>query len=516
MSFVSSLDKDRLFLQSGNVRYILSLDQGTTSSRAILYDHDANVVAVGQREFQQIFPRSGWVEHDADEIWASQWNSIEQAFKAADCAWEDVSTIGITNQRETVVFWDKETSKPLANAIVWQDRRGAEICGKLKKEGREAFVRERTGLLLDPYFSGSKIKWLMSQNDEARKLADAGRLAIGTIDAWLVWKLSGGNAFVTDVSNASRTLLLDIHSVAWDDDLLALFDAPRSALPEVVDSSGNLAMTDMSITEKPIPICGIAGDQQAALFGQQCFSKGDVKSTYGTGCFILMNQGSEVILSSNRLLTTIAWRMNGEIAYALEGSVFIGGAVTQWLRDQLEFFAESEEIEALAKEVEDSGDVVLVPAFAGLGAPHWDPYARGALFGLTRGSSKAHIARAALDAVAFQVVEVVEAMENDSGHKLESLNVDGGACANGLLMQRQADLLNCEVRRPKNRETTALGAALLAGLGIGIWKEMSDLNELFELDAAFQPKAREEEVHKARKRWDKAVDRCRNWIEDEE
>ena len=494
--------------------FILSLDQGTTSSRAILYDHNAQVVAIGQKEFRQIFPKSGWVEHDAEEIWKSQWESIEEALEMADAAWSDVSTIGITNQRETVVLWNRETGKPVANAIVWQDRRGAGICGQLKEQGKEASVSEKTGLLLDPYFSGSKIKWLLAENAEARRLAGEGRLAIGTIDTWLVWKLSGGRSFITDVSNASRTLLLNIHTVDWDEELLELFDVPRSALPEVVDSSGKLAETDPSVTKKSIPICGIAGDQQAALFGQRCFAKGDVKCTYGTGCFILMNQGAEAVASRHRLLTTIAWRLNGKLDYALEGSVFIGGAVTQWLRDQLEFFAYSSEIESLAKQAEDSGGIVLVPAFTGLGAPHWDPYARGAIFGLARGTSKAHIARAALDSIAFQVAEVVEAMEKDSGQKLEQLKVDGGACVNDLLMKRQADLLRCVVQRPKNRETTALGAALLAGLGAGIWKNRNELNELLELEAEFSPDADDAAVQKDRMLWDRAIERCRGWIEE--
>jgi len=492
------------------VSYILSLDQGTTSSRAILFDKESKIVGVGQHEFKQIFPQPGWVEHDALAIWETQLKSVEDALASASASWSDIAAIGITNQRETIVLWDKRSGKPVANAIVWQDRRTADDCDQLKREDRESWIQKKTGLLLDPYFSATKIKWLMEKHPEAIELAKAGQLAIGTIDTWLIWNLSGGKAHITDVSNASRTLLMNLETLDWDQELLDLFQVPRSALPDIVDSSGSLAESSSSVTVQSIPISGIAGDQQAALFGQVCFSPGMVKNTYGTGCFLLMNVGTEPVYSANKLLSTVAWRIGGVTEYALEGSVFIGGALMQWLRDELKIIDSAAEVESLAAAVEDSGGVTIIPAFSGLGAPYWDPHARGAIMGLTRGSSRAHIARAALEGIAFQVADVASVMEEDSGRKLETLQADGGASANGILMQTQADLLGVPVRCARIAETTALGAAYLAGLAVGFWGSKEELEEGWSESRRFEPASNSEDRKSKMQGWRKNVARVRD------
>jgi glycerol kinase len=492
------------------VSYILSLDQGTTSSRAILFDKESKIVGVGQHEFKQIFPQPGWVEHDALAIWETQLKSVEDALASASASWSDIAAIGITNQRETIVLWDKRSGKPVANAIVWQDRRTADDCDQLKREDRESWIQKKTGLLLDPYFSATKIKWLMEKHPEAIELAKAGQLAIGTIDTWLIWNLSGGKAHITDVSNASRTLLMNLETLDWDQELLDLFQVPRSALPDIVDSSGSLAESSSSVTVQSIPISGIAGDQQAALFGQVCFSPGMVKNTYGTGCFLLMNVGTEPVYSANKLLSTVAWRIGGVTEYALEGSVFIGGALIQWLRDELKIIDSAAEVESLAAAVEDSGGVTIIPAFSGLGAPYWDPHARGAIMGLTRGSSRAHIARAALEGIAFQVADVASVMEEDSGRKLETLQADGGASANGILMQTQADLLGVPVRCARIAETTALGAAYLAGLAVGFWGSKEELEEGWSESRRFEPASNSEDRKSKMQGWRKNVARVRD------
>jgi len=492
------------------VSFILSLDQGTTSSRAILFDKESKIVGVGQHEFEQIFPKPGWVEHDASAIWETQLKSVEDALNAASASWKDIAAIGITNQRETVVLWNKETGKPVANAIVWQDRRTADYCDQLKKEGRESWIQKKTGLLLDPYFSATKIRWLLNENPEAVELANADKLAIGTIETWLIWNLSGGSAHITDVSNASRTLLMNLETLEWDNELLDLFQIPRSALPDIVDSSGSLADSSPSVTERSIPISGIAGDQQAALFGQVCFEPGMVKNTYGTGCFLLMNVGTKPVYSENKLLSTVAWRIEGVTEYALEGSVFIGGALIQWLRDGLQIIDSAAEVESLAAKVEDSGGVTIIPAFSGLGAPYWDPYARGAILGLTRGSSRAHIARAALEGIAFQVADVASAMEEDSGRKLETLQADGGASANKILMQTQADLLGVPVRCSQIAETTALGAAYLAGLAVGFWKSKSELAAGWSESRRFEPSSSSEDRKAKMRGWRRNVARVQD------
>ncbi len=489
--------------------YILSLDQGTTSSRAILFDKESKIVGVGQHEFKQIFPQPGWVEHDALVIWETQLKSAEDALASASASWSDVAAIGIANQRETIVLWDKRSGKPVANAIVWQDRRTAEYCDQLKQDDRESWIQKKTGLLLDPYFSATKIKWLMEENPEAIELAKAAQLAIGTIDTWLIWNLSGGKAHITDVSNASRTLLMNLETLDWDQELLDLFQVPRSALADIVDSSGSLAESSSCVTTQPIPITGIAGDQQAALFGQVCFSSGMVKNTYGTGCFLLMNVGTEPVYSANKLLATVAWRIGGVTEYALEGSVFIGGALIQWLRDELRIIDSALEVESLAAEVKDSGGVTIIPAFSGLGAPYWDPHARGAIMGLTRGSSRAHIARAALEGIAFQVADVASAMEEDSGRKLETLQADGGASANGILMQTQADLLGVPVRCARIAETTALGAAYLAGLAVSYWGSKKELEEGWSESRRFEPASNSEDRKSKMLGWRKNVARVR-------
>ena len=491
--------------------FILALDQGTTSSRAIVFDHHGLIRAVAQREFEQIFPRPGWVEHDAEEIWATQLAVAREAIEEAGLSADDVAAIGITNQRETTVVWDRETGWPIHHAIVWQDRRTSDFCGALKAEGHEALFRERTGLVLDPYFSGTKVRWLLDHVEGARAKAAAGELAFGTIDAWLVWNLTGGRVHVTDPSNASRTLLFNIHTGDWDDDLLGILDVPRSLLPDVRPSSEVYGETAEGLFDAAIPIAGIAGDQQAALFGQLCTKPGMVKNTYGTGCFMLMNTGTEAVPSKNNLLTTVAWAREGRTEYALEGSIFIAGAVVQWLRDGLGLIDSASEVEALAASVPDNGGVYLVPAFAGLGAPHWDPYARGAILGLTRGTTAAHLARAALEGIAFQVADVLEAMEADAGIRLAELRVDGGASKNDLLLQFQADLLRVPVVRPKVLETTALGAAYLAGLAVGFWDGLDDLAEQWVEDRRFLPAMPEAEVRRLREGWKKALERAKGW-----
>jgi len=466
------------------MKHILALDQGTTSSRAILFDHAGSIVAVAQKEFPQIFPKPGWVEHDPRDIWSSQAGVAAEALTRAGIGADDIAAIGITNQRETALVWDRATGEPIMNAIVWQDRRTAPICDRLRARKMDRVIRRKTGLVIDAYFSATKVQWMLQNVKGAKAKAKAGELAFGTVDSWLVWNLTGGRVHVTDVSNASRTMLFDIAKGQWDDELLEIFGVPHSMLPEVRSSSEVYGET--SLLGKPVPIAGIAGDQQAALFGQACLKPGMVKNTYGTGCFMLMNTGTKRIASKHNLLTTIAWRIGDRTEYALEGSIFIAGAVVQWLRDGLEFIRSAPEIEALAAVVEDTGGVYLVPAFAGLGAPHWDPHARGTIVGLTRGTTKAHVARAALEGIALQVMDVLKAMEADAGIKLKELRVDGGASANDLLMQLQADLLNVPVVRPKVLETTALGAAYLAGLAVGFWKNEAEIAKQWQTDRRFK------------------------------
>jgi glycerol kinase len=489
--------------------FIIALDQGTTSSRAIVFDHDGNVVSSAQREFRQIFPKPGWVEHDAVEIWACQSGVLAEVLAKAGTGAADIAAIGITNQRETTVIWERATGHPIAPAIVWQDRRTAPLCDQLREAGHAALFARKTGLVLDAYFSGTKVKWLLDNVPGARAMAERGELAFGTIDTWLVWNLTGGRAHCTDPSNASRTLLFDIHAGAWDDQLLALLDVPRSLLPTIVPSSSICGHA--TIDGVDIPIAGIAGDQQAALFGQACLSAGLAKNTYGTGCFMLLNTGSQAVMSRNNLLTTVAWQRHGVTDYALEGSVFMSGAVVQWLRDGLKIIRTSAEVEALASSVDDNGGVYLVPAFAGLGAPHWDAYARGAIFGLTRGATGGHIARAALESIAFQSADVLSAMEKDAGMKLRELRVDGGAAANDLLMQFQADILGVPVVRPKVLETTALGAAYLAGLAVGYWGSDADIVSNWQIDRRFEPSMPGDRVAQLRTGWDKAVARSKAW-----
>jgi glycerol kinase len=493
------------------MKYILSLDQGTTSSRAILFDHAGSIVAVAQKEFPQIFPKPGWVEHDPRDIWSSQAGVAAEVLTKASVGAADVAGIGITNQRETTLVWDRFTGKPIHNAIVWQDRRTAGVCDRLRARKLDKMIRRKTGLVIDAYFSATKVQWILQNVKGGRERAKAGDLAFGTVDSWLIWNLTGGKVHVTDASNASRTMLYDISKGDWDDELLKLFGVPRSMLPEVRSSSEVYGMTNLLGT--PIPIAGIAGDQQAALFGQACTKPGMAKNTYGTGCFMLMNTGTKRIASKNNLLTTVAWRIGDRTEYALEGSIFIAGAVVQWLRDGLEFFRSAAEIEALAARVSDTGGVYLVPAFAGLGAPHWDQYARGTIVGLTRGSTKAHIARAALEGIVLQVMDVLKAMEADAGIKLKELRVDGGASANDLLMQLQADLLNVPVVRPKVAETTALGAAYLAGLAVGFWKNQADIARQWQVDKRFKPAMKTAARSKITKGWERALSRAKAWEE---
>lgn len=491
------------------MKYILALDQGTTSSRAIVFDHAGSIKAVAQKEFRQIFPKPGWVEHDANEIWSTQAGVAAEALTQAGISAGDVAAIGITNQRETTIVWDRTTGKPICNAIVWQDRRTAAMCDRLKARGLEKLIRRKTGLVLDAYFSATKLQWILQNVPGARAKAKAGQLAFGTVDSWLVWNLTKGKTHLTDVTNASRTMLFNIKTGDWDDELLKIFGVPRSMLPEVRSSSE--VYGEAQIFSQPIPIAGIAGDQHAALFGQVCNRPGMVKNTYGTGCFMLMNTGAKPIASKNNLLTTIAWRIGNRTEYALEGSIFIAGAVVQWLRDGLGIIKTSREVEALAATVEDTGGVYLVPAFAGLGAPHWDQYARGIIAGLTRGTISAHIARAALEGIAFQVMDVLEAMERDAKIRLKELRVDGGACSNNLLMQFQSDLLGVPVVRPKVSETTALGAAYLAGLAVGYWRDQSEIAAQWQMDRRFKPSMKPAVRKKHCEGWEKALARAKKW-----
>lgn len=496
-------------------KYILSIDQGTTSSRAIVFNHEGEIVSVAQKEFTQYYPKPGWVEHDPEEIWATTSGVIDDALGKANIRREQIAAIGITNQRETTVVWDAETGKPIHNAIVWQDRRTAGICDSLKKKGLEETIRNKTGLVVDAYFSGTKIKWMLDNVEGARERAEKGELRFGTIDTWLIWKLTNGNVHVTDYSNASRTLIYNIFELHWDEELLTELGIPRSMLPEVKQSSEVYGKTDADVFGAEIPIAGIAGDQQAATFGQVCYEKGMAKNTYGTGCFMLMNTGEEAVKSEHGLLTTIAWGLDGRVEYALEGSIFITGAAVQWLRDELKIIDSAPDSEYFAKKVEDTGGVYVVPAFAGLGAPYWDMYARGTIVGLTRGSSKEHIIRATLESIAYQTRDVLESMEADSGIELKTLRVDGGAVQNNFLMQFQSDILGVEVERPVINETTALGAAYLAGLAVGYWDSQEELVKKWNRDALFQPQMDEESKEKLYAGWKRAVERAQGWEEKE-
>ena len=494
------------------MRYILALDQGTTSSRAILFDHDGAIAAIAQKEFQQIFPQPGWVEHDAQEIWATQSAVAVEALGRAHAGPADVAAIGITNQRETTIVWDRETGRPVYNAIVWQDRRTAGFCDTLKADGHGALITSKTGLIVDAYFSGSKIAWILDNVTGARQRAEQGKLAFGTVDSWLVWNLTGGKVHLTDVSNASRTMLYNIHTLSWDDELLRIINVPRSVLPEVRSSSEVYGRVSADLGLADLPIAGIAGDQQAALFGQMCVSPGLTKNTYGTGCFLLQNTGTTPVSSKNQLVTTVAWTVNGRTEYALEGSVFIGGAVVQWLRDGVGLIQRSPDVERLAASVEDNGGVYLVPAFAGLGAPHWDPYARGLMIGITRGTTAGHIARAAVESIAYQVADLLDAVQKDSAIPLAELRVDGGAATNDLLMQFQADLLGVPVVRPAVTETTALGAAYLAGLAVQFWASPEEISKQWRVERRFEPQLPATRVDALRGRWREAVSRSGNWI----
>ena len=470
-----------------NKKYILSIDAGTTSSRAILFNKNAELIGIAQYEFTQFFPKEGWVEHDALEIWNTQLKAIKNVIKNSNVRPDEIDSIGITNQRETTVIWNKDNGQPVYNAIVWQDRRTASYCDKLKEDNKSELIQNKTGLVIDAYFSGTKIKWILDSKTEIRKLADNGQLIFGTIDTWLIWNLTKGKYHITDPSNASRTLLYNIKDDKWDDELLEIFDVPKNILPEVVDSSAISAYLDDEIMGTKIPITGIAGDQQAALFGQLCINPGDIKNTYGTGCFCVMNTGKSSVKSKNKMLSTIAWRINGELTYALEGSVFVAGALIQWLRDKLGIINEAPEVENLANTVDDNGGITFVPALSGLAAPYWDPYAQGTIFGITRGTENGHIARAALESIALRTRDIIIEMQKDAEIKFTNLKVDGGASNNNLLMQIQSDLLQTNVVRPKTTETTALGVAFLAGLATGFWKNISDLNDLWIEDKSFNP-----------------------------
>lgn len=494
-------------------KYILALDQGTTSSRAILFDINASVIAVSQKEFTQIYPKPGYVEHDANEIWKTQLEVARDVINKAKISLDEVDSIGITNQRETTVIWDKKTGKPVYNAIVWQCRRTADICEELIKKNLKDYIKETTGLVIDAYFSGTKIKWILDNVEGTRKKAEAGELLFGTIDTWIIWNLTKGKLHITDYSNASRTMLYNIKELKWDESLLKELSIPASMLPEVKQSSEIYGSTDESIFGKEILIAGIAGDQQAALFGQVCFQEGMVKNTYGTGCFMLMNTGEKPVNSKNGLISTIAWGIDNKVEYALEGSIFMGGAIVQWLRDELKIINESADSEYFAKKVNDTSGVYLIPAFAGLGAPHWDMYARGTLIGLTRATNINHIIRAALEAIAYQTKDVINAMISDSEMNLTALKVDGGATANDFLMQFQADILGVEVDRPETTETTALGAACLAGLATGFWKSKGEIAQKWSLNKKFKPQITQEQREKLYSGWQKAIERAKNWQE---
>ncbi len=494
-------------------KFILALDQGTTSSRSLIFDHNGNIKGAAQKEFTQIFPQPGWVEHDAEEIWSTQFGTMAEVVAKAGISMDQIAAIGITNQRETTVLWDRSTGKPIYNAIVWQDRRTAAYCDKLKSQGHASMIQQKTGLIIDAYFSATKLKWILDHVEGAREKAEKNELAFGTIDSWLTWKLTGGKVHVTDASNASRTMLMNIHTGEWDEELLALFNIPKSVLPEIKSSSEVYGHTSNIVPGSQIPISGIAGDQQAALFGQMCTQPGMVKNTYGTGCFMLMNTGEKAFVSKNNLLTTIAWKINGKTEYALEGSVFIAGAVVQWLRDGLKIISSSKEVEDLAAKVNDSEGVYFVPAFVGLGAPYWNQHARGTIFGLTRGTTDAHIARAAIDSIAYQTLDVLKAMEADAGISIAELRVDGGATINNQLMQFQSDLLNTKVVRPMITETTALGAAYLAGLAIGFWKNIDEIQEQWQEEKLFFPTMDQEQRDQLTQGWKRAVKASIAWAE---
>ena len=485
-------------------QYVLALDQGTTSSRAIIFDREGKLVALAQKEFKQYYPQSGWVEHDAKEIWSSQLSVATEVVAQAGLKASSIAAIGITNQRETTIIWDRATGQPIHPAIVWQDRRTAAYCDDLKKKGHDEQIKQKTGLRIDAYFSASKINWLLAHVPGARERAERGELAFGTVDSWLVWNLTGGEKHITDVTNASRTMLFNIHTLSWDDELLTLFDVPKSLLPQVKSCSEVFGTTAAQILAARIPIAGIAGDQHAALFGQLCTQPGMVKNTYGTGCFLLMNIGNKPVFSTNNLVTTIAWQLGDQVSYALEGSIFIGGAIVQWLRDGLGIIRHSADVEKLAATVPDTDGVYLVPAFAGLGAPHWDPYARGTIVGLTRGSTSAHIARAALEGIAFQTLDILRAMEADAGTTITELRVDGGATANNLLLQFQSDILKTKVVRPQLTETTAIGAAYLAGLAIGLWQNIDEIQSQWQIDRTFEPDS-DYDADTATSNWHRAV-----------
>lgn len=499
---------------SDPTQYILALDQGTTSSRAIIFNKKGQQVAVAQKDFEQHFPKAGWVEHDPVEIWTSQASVATEAITKSNITAAQIAGIGITNQRETTILWDRKTGKPVYNAIVWQDRRTSAYCNQLKEQGYADTIREKTGLIIDAYFSATKIKWILDNVEGVRERAERGEICFGTVDSWLIWKLSSGNAHLTDVTNASRTMIYNIHSLKWDEELLKIFDIPASILPEVKSSSEVFCTTAGDVFSAKIPIAGIAGDQQAALFGQLCLKAGMAKTTYGTGCFLVMNTGEKPVSSKNQLLTTIAWKIGDKVNYALEGSVFIGGAAIQWLRDGISMLDHAKESEALAESLPDNDGVYFVPALTGLGAPYWNQDARGAFFGITRGTSVAHMTRAALEAIAYQVYDVLKAMEKDAGEEVQEMRVDGGATANNFLMQFQADLVRCTIKRPKMLETTALGAAYLAGLAVGYWDNVEDLRELWEADQSFEPKMDIGKVNKYLHFWHKAVNRSLNWIEE--
>lgn len=491
--------------------YILALDQGTTSSRALMFDRKGNICSVAQKEFTQIFPKPGWVEHDPNEIWSSQVAVAAEAISKLGVNGKAIAGIGITNQRETSIVWDRKTGLPVYNAIVWQDRRTSAYCDELKEKGYDSMIREKTGLVIDAYFSGTKVKWILDNVEGVREKANRGELAFGTVDSWLVWKLTEGRTHITDVTNASRTMLFNINKLEWDCDMLDLMDIPRSMLPDVKDSSEIYDHSNSTFFASKVPIAGIAGDQQAAMFGQMCVDEGMVKNTYGTGCFILLNTGNKPFISKHNLVTTIAWKIGNQTSYALEGSIFIGGAVVQWLRDGLGIIGLSAEVESLAASVEDNGDVFFVPAFTGLGAPYWDQYARGLLVGISRGTGRGHIARAALEGIAYQTMDVLNVMNKDTGMEIKELRVDGGAVANNLLMQFQADILNIPVVRPEIAETTALGAAYLAGLATGYWNNIDELKEQWKVDRRFTGSMEMEIVEKLKLKWADAVKRARSW-----
>ena len=488
-------------------KFILALDQGTTSSRAIVFDHNGQIKSVAQKEFTQYFPQPGWVEHNPNEIWSSQASVIAEAISAIDINGLDIAGIGITNQRETTIVWDVDTEEPIYNAIVWQDRRTSEFCDELKAQGLTDKIHEKTGLIIDAYFSGTKVKWILDNVPGARKRAEMGKLRFGNVDSWLVWRLTRGEVHVTDVTNASRTMLFNIHDLKWDEELMELLDIPMSMMPEVKSSSEVYGHTKTTIFAHEVPISGIAGDQQAALFGQMCIEPGSIKNTYGTGCFVMLNTGNKPVMSKNNLLTTIAWKIGDQVVYALEGSIYVGGSVVQWLRDGLGFITSSSEIEDLASTVPDSGGVYFVPALTGLAAPYWDQYARGTIIGITRGTTRAHIARAALDGIAFQTYDIAQAMAKDMNASLTELKVDGGASRNNLLMQSQADLLGIKVVRPHITETTALGAAYLAGLAVGFWKNIDDIKNQWQVERCFEPIADSDTVEAAKAGWADAIGR---------